>query len=42
MQYEKLTIKTQEALTRAQSIASENGHQSIEGAKHPGNENIKW
>jgi len=30
MQFEKLTIKTQEALSRAQSIASENGHQSIE------------
>jgi ATP-dependent Clp protease ATP-binding subunit ClpB len=30
MQFEKLTIKTQEALSRAQVIASENGHQSIE------------
>ena len=30
MQFEKLTIKTQEALSRAQSIASENGHQSVE------------
>src|SRR4030043_382712 len=30
MQFEKLTIKTQEALSRAQVIASENGHQTIE------------
>ncbi|MBM3708854.1 MAG: ATP-dependent chaperone ClpB [Actinobacteria bacterium] len=30
MNFEKFTIKTQEALTRAQAIASENGHQSIE------------
>jgi ATP-dependent Clp protease ATP-binding subunit ClpB len=30
MQFEKFTIKSQEALSRAQDIASENGHQSIE------------
>jgi ATP-dependent Clp protease ATP-binding subunit ClpB len=30
MQFDKFTIKSQEALTRAQAIASENGHQSVE------------
>jgi ATP-dependent Clp protease ATP-binding subunit ClpB len=30
MNFEKFTIKAQEALSRAQAIASENGHQSIE------------
>jgi ATP-dependent Clp protease ATP-binding subunit ClpB len=30
MQFEKFTLKSQEALSRAQDIASENGHQSIE------------
>jgi len=30
MNFEKFTIKAQEAIARAQSIASENGHQSIE------------
>jgi ATP-dependent Clp protease ATP-binding subunit ClpB len=30
MQFEKLTIKAQEAFARAQVIASENGHQSVE------------
>ncbi|MBN2073479.1 MAG: ATP-dependent chaperone ClpB [Actinobacteria bacterium] len=30
MQFEKFTIKSQEALSRAQSLASENGHQGIE------------
>jgi len=30
MQFDKFTIKSQEALTRAQAIASGNGHQSVE------------
>jgi ATP-dependent Clp protease ATP-binding subunit ClpB len=30
MNFEKFTIKAQEALAAAQSIASEHGHQSIE------------
>ncbi|MBN1298217.1 MAG: ATP-dependent chaperone ClpB [Actinobacteria bacterium] len=30
MNFDKFTIKVQEALSRAQSIASENGHQSVE------------
>ena len=30
MDFTKFTIKAQEALARAQSVASENGHQSIE------------
>jgi len=30
MQFDRFTIKSQEALSRAQAIASENGHQSIE------------
>ncbi len=30
MNFEKFTIKTQEALARSQAIASENGHQTIE------------
>ncbi len=30
MNFDKFTIKTQEALARAQAIASENGHQTIE------------
>ena len=30
MQFDKFTIKSQEALSDARSIASENGHQSIE------------
>jgi ATP-dependent Clp protease ATP-binding subunit ClpB len=30
MDYNKLTIKTQEALSRAQMVASENGHQAVE------------
>jgi len=30
MNFEKFTIKAQEALARAQTVASENGHQSIE------------
>ncbi len=30
MQFDKFTIKSQEAISRAQAVASENGHQSIE------------
>ena len=30
MQFDRFTIKSQEAISRAQAIASENGHQSIE------------
>ena len=30
MDFEKLTLKSQEALAKAQAIASEYGHQSIE------------
>ena len=45
MQFEKLTIKSQEALGAAQSHATERGHTHIEAAhlllelRHPSNEN---